>query len=135
MPHVSRNPLAKRVENQLITNLNTVLTNIKNGEEMISFVEALLTPTEKLMIAKRLAIILLIEEGIPESTIAKMLHVTRITVAKMHLFYEARGKGFNIALDKLKDQKVHEELKKLLFSLARYSARAAGGRVKPGILD
>jgi len=87
------------------------------------------------MLAKRLAIIVLIKEGLPESHIADILHVTRITVAKMQLFYEARGKGFDIAIKKLEDQKKLESFKKLLMSLARYSIRAARGSVKPGILD
>ena len=87
------------------------------------------------MLAKRLAIVILLKEGLSDSQIADILHVTRITVAKMQLFYEARGKGFDIGIKKLDEQKRMESLKKLLLSLARYSVRAAGGYVKPGILD
>lgn len=130
MPHLSRVKLSKKTEQELINHLNLVLTSVDKNSEMVTFLEALLTPTEKLMLAKRLAIIVLLEEGLSESEIARILHVTRITVAKMQLFYEARGQGFKIALKKLEEQKKLQEFKNLLISLARYSVRAAGGYVK-----
>ena len=129
MPHVSRNKLGSSTENTLTHNLNTVFTHIGKGDEMLSFLDALLTPTEKVMLAKRLAIIVLLEEGLPESHIASLLHVTRITVSRMQLYYEARGQGFKIALQKLAEQKQLESFKKYLLSLAKYSIKAAGGRV------
>lgn len=133
MPHVSRYKLPKNVEAELISKLNLALTHIGKDSEMIEFLDALLTPTEKLMLAKRLAIIVLLEEGVPESKIADILHVTRITVAKMQLFYEARGAGFKIALKKLEEQNMLDEFKKVLISLARYSIKAAGGYVESPI--
>lgn len=135
MPHVSRLKLTKEAEKELINNLSTVFTLINSNKDMLSFLNALLTPTEKLMLAKRLAVIILLEEGLPQSHIANTLHVTRITVAKMQLFYEARGEGFKVALDILKKQKMYNDFKKHLLSLAGYSIRAAGGYVKPSILD
>jgi uncharacterized protein YerC len=135
MPHVSRNKLDKKVELELIESINQVLSHISKPDEMTIFINSLLTQTEKLMIAKRLAIIVLLKEGLSDSQIANILHVTRITVAKMELFYEARGSGFDIALKKLEQQKKLESFRKFLISLAKYSARAAGGYVKPTILD
>lgn len=135
MPHVSRNKLSKQAEYQLIDSFNQVLTKIIKNDEMTSFLNSLLTPTEKIMLAKRLAIIVLIEEGLTDSQIANILNVTRITVSKMQLFYEARGEGFKIALKKLEELKKIEAFKKFLISLAKYSVRASGGYVKPGILD
>ncbi len=101
---------------------------------MHDFLLALLTPTERLMLAKRLAIIILIKEGLPESTIANTLHVTRVTVSRMQLFFEARGQGYEIALKKLDEEKALQEIKSLLIKLAAYTVRAAGGRVKPTII-
>lgn len=135
MPHISKRKLSLKAEKALITNLNSVLTRIGDSQEMVGFIHALLTPTEELMIAKRLALIILIEEGMNDSQIADTLHVTRITVAKMRYFYESRGKGFQIALKKLHEQKQFKNFKSLLVSLASYSARAAGGYVKSSILD
>ena len=135
MPHVSRNRLAKKTEKELIRTLNFVFTKIKNADDMLAFSTALLTDTEKLMLAKRLAIVVLLEKGFPDSQIAETLHVTRITVSKMRYFYEARGEGFKLALKKLEEQKQLKSFENLLISLAKYSIRAAGGYVKPTILD
>lgn len=135
MPHLSRNKLSRKTEQEITEKLVLILTTTTRTKEMTELLNSLITPTEKIMLAKRLAIIVLLEDGTPEAQVAQILHVTRSTVAKMQLFYEARGKGFKIALKKLEEQKQLESFKKLLISLARYSARAAGGHVKPSILD
>lgn len=135
MPQVSRNKLSKKTEDELIRNLNLVFSKIQSASEMQIFQQALFTDTEKLMLAKRLAMIVLIEDKQSDSEISHILHLTRITVAKMRYFYEARGDGFKIALKKLEEQKQLDSFKKFLISLARYTARAAGGRVKPTVFD
>lgn len=136
MPQVSKYKLSKENEKELIDSLNLVLASIKEKDSMITFVDAFLTDTEKLMLAKRLAIMVLIAENIPDSQISSVLHVTRITVAKMRYFYEARGKeGYDIALKKIASDLRLKSFKKFLMSLTRYSVRAADGYVKPTILD
>lgn len=136
MTQVSKHKLSKKTETELIGSLITVFSTITNSKEMVVFINAFLTDTEKLMLAKRLALIILILEGMPDSQISSILHVTRITVAKMRYFYEARGKeGYDIALSKINVDKRLKAFKKVLISLARYSVRAAGGYVKPGIID
>lgn len=129
MTHVSRWKLPKEEEKNLIGALRLVLTRLTKDEEMEIFLGSLLTETEKLMLAKRLALVVLLEEGLTESQIAEALHVTRITVAKMRYFFESRGQGYKLALNKLAQQKQLDEFKKLLFRFLSYSAKAAGGRV------
>jgi len=134
MPHVSKYKLDKTAESRLFKTLELVLTRITKEEDLNDFLLALLTPTEQIMLAKRLGIIVLLKEGLPESRIASALHVTRITVSRMQLFLEARGKGYELAIEILKKEQVMDDLKILLLKLAGYAARAAGGRVKPSIL-
>ncbi|MDP3941142.1 MAG: Trp family transcriptional regulator [bacterium] len=134
MPHISKYKLDKAAEHRLIKTLELVLSKITKEEDTSAFLLALLTPTERIMLAKRLGIIILLKEGLPESRIASTLHVTRITVSRMQLFLEARGKGYELAIEILKKEKVMEDLKILLLKLAGYAARAAGGRIKPSIL-
>lgn len=134
MPHVSKYKLDNTAEQRLLKTLELVLARITKEEEVNDFLLALLTPTERVMLAKRLGIVILLKEGLPESRIASTLHVTRITVSRMQLFLEARGIGYEIAIEVLKKEKVMEDLKILLLKLAGYAARAAGGRVKPSIL-
>ncbi|HSW47680.1 MAG TPA: Trp family transcriptional regulator [Candidatus Saccharimonadales bacterium] len=133
MPHVSRNKLSFQTEQQLTDTLDLVLSKLTRKESVKDFLLSLLTPTERIMLAKRLAIIILIKEGIPQSQISQTLHVTRITVSRLELFLEARGKGYELALEVLKDEEALKEFKSMLLKLVGYTARAAGGRVKLGI--
>lgn len=130
MPHLSRFKLSKKAEEELIKNLELILTKLSKEEEMKEFLLSLLTSTERLMLAKRLAMALLIKEGVPESHIADTLHVTRDTVSRMQLFLEVRGKGYESAFKKLKNDRLLREFKTFLIDLARYALSASGGKVK-----
>ncbi|OGH11304.1 MAG: hypothetical protein A3B38_00565 [Candidatus Levybacteria bacterium RIFCSPLOWO2_01_FULL_36_13] len=131
MPQVSRIKLDSETEKKLIEVLETVVSKIDNKEQMQTFLSSLLTPTEKLMLAKRLAVVVLIKEGLNDSQIANSLHLTRITVSKMRYYLEARGKGYDIALKILRNEKLMGEFKSLLEGLIKYTIRASGGYVKP----
>jgi uncharacterized protein YerC len=129
MPHVSRNKLSPKIEKELIYALDIIFTKITKEEEIDLFLLSLLSPTERVMLAKRLAIVILLREGLPDSQIAQTLNVTRVTVSRLRYYIESRGKGYDIALNILRDEKAIQEVKTTLISLARYAARAAGGRI------
>ena len=134
MPHVSKRKLDKLKEEELVHSFNLVLAKISNEKEMQDFLGSLLTITERVMLAKRLAIAILLKEGISQDRISSALNVTQATVSRMQLFLEVRGQGYNIAFKKLISEKILAEFKKYLLKLASYSIRAAGGYVKPEII-
>ncbi|PIR79740.1 MAG: hypothetical protein COU25_03775 [Candidatus Levybacteria bacterium CG10_big_fil_rev_8_21_14_0_10_35_13] len=134
MPHVSKRKLDKLKEEELVHSFNLVLAKISNEKEMQDFLGSLLTITERVMLAKRLAIAILLKEGISQNRISSALNVTQATVSRMQLFLEVRGQGYNIAFKKLISEKILAEFKKYLLKLASYSIRAAGGYVKPEII-
>lgn len=129
MPHVSRVKLEGRIEREVLNTLNLVLTKLSKEEDIEKFILALMTHTERLMLAKRLAIIILLREGMTESQIANAINVTRVTVSRMQLFLEARGEGYNLALKVVKNEELLNEIKSNLIKVASYAARAAGGRI------
>lgn len=133
MPHVSRRKLEKKAEYKLLGSLEVVLGRFSKTESR-EFLFSLLSPTERIMLAKRLGIIVLLSENVPHSSIASALNVTRETVARVELNREVRGKGYDLALEKLAHEKTTKEFKDYLLKLAGYSIRAAGGYVKPDIL-
>ena len=136
MPQVSRNRLEPQEEKDLVESLNLVLSSISKREDMLRFLNSLLTETEKVMLAKRLAIIVLIKEGLKDSDISKSLNVTEMTVSKFRYFYEARAReGYDIALKKIENDKFLQGAKRVILALADYSIKAAGGYVRPTILD
>jgi len=134
MPHISKRKLDKTKEKELIRSFDLVLVKISNEKEMQDFLGSLLTTTERIMLAKRLAIAILLKEGIPQDRISLVLNVTQATVSRMQLFLEARGQGYNIAFKKLISEKVLAEFKKYLLKIANYSIRAVSGYVKPEII-
>ncbi len=86
------------------------------------------------MLAKRLAVVVLLKEGLTQSEISRALNLTRVTVNKMELLLETRKEGYNIALRILAEEKLLAEFKDILVKLTKYSIRAAGGYVKPTIV-
>lgn len=130
MTQISRHKLPKKLEKELLDNLDSIFVSINKKDEMVSFLSALFTDVEKLMLAKRIALIIMVNEGFNDTEIANALHLTRITVAKTRYFFESRGEGYKIALQKRQNAQDVEAVKELLVSLARYSIRAAGGTVK-----
>lgn len=66
MPKVSRKPLNKDVENAIVTQLWDSIAKIHNQTEAFEFFSDVLTNTEQIMVAKRLAVaILLIRDKSP----------------------------------------------------------------------
>lgn len=135
MPHVSKLELDKSTEIELLASLETALAKINKAGEMNTFLFSLLSHTERLMLGKRLGIVLLLQQGIEETMIAKILHVTRQTVYRIKQSSEYKNSGYAIALKAIKNEKRAYELKNALLRLARYSVRAAGGRVKTNMFD
>lgn len=131
MPHVSKIKLDKKEEEELIKNFDFVLSSLSNENEMERFTQSLLSKTERIMLAKRLGVAILLKEEVPQTSIASGLNVTQATVSRMQLYLEVNGEGYELALRKLKEKKAFQHFKNFLLQLAEYSIRAAGGYVRP----
>jgi len=92
MPHVSgypmKNKVSKRIDNQLIKALEDAF----GSKKYKGLMNLLFTRTEKIMLAKRLAVIAMIGEGIPTSQIVKILKISPTTVAR---YIDIAHKGIN----------------------------------------
>ena len=130
MPHLSKRTLDTKLETKLIETLDLALGKLSKEETKL-FLFSLLSPTERLMIAKRFGIAMLIKQGAPQSKIASMLCVTQETVARISLFLQVKGKGYELAFKKLSTEAFMKEFKKFFIKLSEYSIRAASGYVKP----
>lgn len=133
MSQVSRHKLDNRTEKELLHTIHTVLAKMTREHDIDDFLKTFLTETERTMLAKRLAVILLLKQGFSDTEIATSLHVTRVTVSRLRFFYEARGEGFSLAFRILETEQVTDQLRSILLKTAGYAARAAGGRVKPKV--
>lgn len=128
MAQISKNRLSEKTELEMLNNFATLLSSIRQTDEMKMFLATVFTPTEQIMIAKRLAIVILLEEKLTDAEIAEKLHLTRITVGKFRYYFQTQS-GYPLLVAHIKKQQNYEEFKRILISLARYSIKAASGRI------
>lgn len=128
MTHVSRKKLPDKVLRQILDSFLFVLTSTKKKEEMSKFLDAFLSNTEKIMLAKRLAIVFLLSEAVEETKISEILKVTQSTVSRIKLWYETKGSGYKVAISQLKKRKMLQILKDLAIKSTAKAIRWAGGR-------
>jgi len=82
---VSRFKLKPEVEERIFDLLSDSLIRFKNKKELNDFLDDFLSPIEKTVLAKRLAIAVLIAKGNDYLDIGRILKVTPTTIAKMSL--------------------------------------------------
>ncbi len=82
MPHVSRRRVKRKVFVKLNEGLIDTLADLHSRAEFSRLTKDLLTPTERIMLSKRIAIILMLKRGYSFRTIVKTLQVTQQTVVR-----------------------------------------------------
>ena len=80
VPQVSRIPLNKKISKQISEDFLFSLVKLNKKEEVLSFLEEFLTPTEKTMLSKRLGVALLLQRGTSYNDIAELLKVSTATI-------------------------------------------------------
>ncbi|TSC88645.1 MAG: Uncharacterized protein G01um10145_812 [Microgenomates group bacterium Gr01-1014_5] len=127
MPHLSKRKLNPQVEIELIDSLEYILSHSK-PDELKKILSSLLSKTERLMMAKRLGVVLMIQEQVSATEIDNILKVTRSTIEKIEMKLETKLDGFLIALKKLGQRKTEIKLKTLLLGLTKYAVESALGK-------
>lgn len=84
MAHVSKRKLSENTRGLIDSSLLWIFSRL-NGKESNWVLESLLTPTERIMLAKRLGILFLLKEDREETVIAETLKVTQGTVSRIKL--------------------------------------------------
>ena len=88
MPHISNKKLNARLSEKLFGKLVSVLGKAQDKQYLNNVMNELFTSTEKIMLAKRLAIVLMLVNNIPQHRIVDILKVSPTTVAKASLRIE-----------------------------------------------
>ncbi len=101
MTHVSKNPIKRDVYDDITESFIWTLTDIKSPDLMKIFINDFFTKTEKLMLAKRLTIALLVFKGYETEIICQVLHVSTATVYRIKVMLENGGVGIKTALNKM----------------------------------
>ena len=126
MPHVSSKKLKKGHLQKLYDKFSSALEKSAKKSWAKLFLSDLLTHTEKIMLAKRFAVIYLLSKDVPISYIAESLCMSPTTIFKMSLKYDI-GK-YSSLLKTIKNENLWEILEKIL--RAGLPPRAGRGRWK-----
>lgn len=115
MTHVSRNPVHKDVFFEILNSLYWLLADIKKPEEMKQFLGDFFTKTERLMLAKRLALAGMIIEGYEMDTIRQVLKVSTATIYRTREMMDKSGEGLKSGIRRLLHKESFEKFLKDLF--------------------
>lgn len=102
MSRISKHPNEQVVENKVYEIFINSVKNINQTEEVVSFLKDLLSPQERVMIAKRIGVAyLLLQDKYTYYDIKKALKVSFGTIAKIHTVLALQGEGFRKTLGKI----------------------------------
>jgi len=99
MSQISRNPLKKKTEEKLLKIFFKTIDDLRGEEGVEKFFGDLLTPTEKVMLSKRLGIAVLLTKGATYGEISEALNVTSGTINKISDWLKLGGEGFGKSVE------------------------------------
>lgn len=109
MTQVSKIPLRKEIEKRIFEIFLTCLAKVRFKDEVDKFVQDLLSPTEQLMLAKRLSIAFLLHKGYDQRSICRILKVSLSTINRVSLKLQLAGEGYQKVIKEIiRDEKFDE---------------------------
>lgn len=122
MAQVSRLPLPKALALQMQQLFYNSLAELTTEEDVADFLNDLLTPTEKIMLQKRLAIAFLLQKGYDQRTIHRIMKVSVTTVNSVNFWLKNQGKGYRNIMERMrKEQRFATYLEKFDSLLRQFS--------------
>lgn len=110
MSQVSKRVLSKNIQDQLLENLWHAFADIKNAAEAEILLADFLSPTEKVMFAKRIAIAILLKKNYDFRSISKLLRVSTTTINNIYKMMGLNSKSYNFLIDKYNRRQTTKEL-------------------------
>ena len=128
MPHISSKKLKKENLQKLYDEFNGALEKSAKKSWIKFFLNDFLTKTEKIMLAKRFAVIYLLSKDVPTSYISESLCMSPTTIFRMSLKYEIGRYSFLLKTIESENKNIWKILEKIL--RAGMPPRAGRGRWK-----
>lgn len=127
MTQVSRHPVSKAIYERIFKIFLKSVVKIGNEKEAEEFFSDFLTPTERIMLAKRLSIALLLSKDYDYQTIRRILRVSQGTIAGVNVFLKFAGKGYRKIIEKImKEETLKDSLLEISGGVA--SLGSIGGK-------
>ena len=98
MPHVSKRYLKKKSFSILMRQFTNALEEADQRTKVAPMLGELFTKTEKVMFAKRIALVYLLSRNVPYNQIEKILHLSPVTISKFSLKLETGNYKQTIAI-------------------------------------
>jgi len=128
MPHVSSQKLKNEHLQRLYNEFGSALEKSAKKSRTKFFLGDFLTYTEKIMLAKRFAVIYLLSKNIPVSYISEALYMSPATISRMSLKYDIGKYSSLLKTIERENKDIWEILEKIL--KAGLPPRAGRGRWK-----
>lgn len=109
MTQVSKRVLQKKVEERIMDLFWTSLSMLSKKTEISLFLDDLLTPTEKVMLSKRLAIAFMLIKGYDYPSINERLKVSDQTIWNVKTSLVYKGKGYKTAISQIMSREKWEK--------------------------
>lgn len=101
MSQISKYPISKNIADRIFELFLSTFTHLKNKQEADQFISDLLTPTEKIMLSKRLAISFLLERNYDYRTIQETLKVSTGTITSVNMARKLGSEGYKKVISKI----------------------------------
>lgn len=123
MPQISKRHMNPKIEARMFDVFFKSLTDLGKREDVEAYLYDLLSPVERTMLAKRLAIAVLLTKDFSYVAIADVLKVSFPTISSISIWMKHSGKGFEKVIKKiLREEEVQKTLKDIERSLAKFLA-------------
>ncbi len=104
MAQISKYKLSAKTEAEIKSLFTEVVSLLSRPEDITAFLADFLTPTEIIVLSKRITIALLLKQGYSYEAIMHTLKVSAPTVSGVSLKLKYSGKGYHQILDKILSQ-------------------------------
>jgi len=108
MPQVSKYPVAKDVYERIFEVFLKTISGLKTKGQVADFLGEFLSPTEQVMLAKRLAIAFLLAKKYDYREISRILRVSTGTVGRVPMNCEGDSNFAKVVNKILQDEKIEE---------------------------
>lgn len=96
MAKISKKPVARAVRDEMFRSMFRALARISDEDAIGKILEDVLTPTEKVMVAKRVMAAILIDRGYPYRKIGELLKLSPTTINTVHREIQKKGDGYRL---------------------------------------
>lgn len=130
MVRVSKNKINNKIYLKISSQFVLSLMCLDSKKKSLDFIDELFTQTEKVMLAKRLAIIIMLKEGLSQYAIWKALNVSPATVTRISKMLKEKHFDFieNLYVDKKARKKFLRDILVFIYKIAPPRPSGSGWR-------